>query len=108
VLFGALLIIPPLLALRTKASDDIANIVILDATGAGLGGRVAAAIPRPVGAPLPVVRVVSLDTLTRAESTATHEVVRNATRGYLVLDNFTLAGDSARYAGRNASSIGDM
>jgi ABC-2 type transport system permease protein len=108
VLFGAVLILPPLLALRTKASDDVANIVILDATGAGVGERVAAAIPRPVGAPMPTVRVVTIDTLTRAESTATHEVMRADKRGYLVLDQRALAGESARYAGRNASSIGDM
>lgn len=108
VLFGALLILPPLLALRTKASADLADIVILDATGAGLGERIAAAMPRAPGAPRPQVRVVAPDTLTRAESTATHEVVAERAHGYLVLDAHTLAGDSARYAGRNASSIGDM
>jgi len=108
VLFGALLILPPLLALRTKASADLANIVILDATGAGLGQKIAEGIPHTRSGPRPRVRVMSLDSLTPAESTATHEVVANDARGYLVLDAHTLAGDSARYAGRNASSIGDM
>jgi ABC-2 type transport system permease protein len=108
VLFGALLIVPPLLALRTKPSNEASNFVILDATGAGLGARVAERMPRAVGAPSPQVRVIAPDTVTRAESTATHEVVRNEVRGYLLLDANTLAGDSARYAGRNASSLGDM
>jgi ABC-2 type transport system permease protein len=108
VLFGALIIVPPLLALRTKASDEASNFIILDATGAGLGLRIAEGMPRPVGAPRPVVREIAPDTITRAESTATHEVVRKQVRGYLVLDANTLAGDSARYAGRNASSLGDM
>ena len=108
VLFGALLIVPPLLALRTKPSDDAANILILDATGAGLGARIANAMPRTPLSLRPRVRDIAPDTLTRAESTATHEVVANTARGYLVLDRYTMAGDSARYAGRNASSIGDM
>ncbi len=108
VLFGALMIVPPLLALRTKPSEDASNIVILDATGAGLGVRIAEALPRTPLAPIPRVREVAPDTLTRAESTATREVVQHGARGYLVLDRNTLAGDSARYAGRNASSIGDM
>jgi ABC-2 type transport system permease protein len=108
VLFGALLIVPPLLALRTEPSEEATNIVILDATGAGLGAAVADALPRGPSTPRPTVRVIALDTLTRAESTATHEVVRNEVRGYLILDDHTMAGDSARYAGRNASSIGDM
>jgi len=108
VLLGILLILPPLLALRTKASEDAANIRILDATGTGLGDRIAAAMPRTPSAPMPQVFNVAPGSLTAAESTATHAVVRNDVRGYLVLDAKTLAGDSARYAGRNASSIGDM
>ena len=56
VLFGALMIVPPLLALRTKPSEDASNIVILDATGAGLGVRIAEALPRTPLAPIPRVR----------------------------------------------------
>src|SRR5919199_6959306 len=43
VVFGALLIVPPLLTARVRgqASADAANVVILDATGLGLGRRVA-------------------------------------------------------------------
>ena len=108
VLFGILLIVPSLLGLRTKPSEDAANIEILDATGSGLGAYIASALPRTMSAPLPQLRVISPDSLTAAESTATRAVIRNEVRGYLVLDDNTLAGDSARYAGRNASSIGDM
>lgn len=108
LLLGILLILPPLMALRTKPSEEAANIVILDATTSGIGARVAATLPRTPSTPRAQVRVLAVGALTAAESTATHEVVRNAVRGYLVLDSATLAGDSARYAGRNASSIGDM
>ncbi|HUO51881.1 MAG TPA: ABC transporter permease [Gemmatimonadaceae bacterium] len=108
VLLGILLILPPLLALRTKPSEEATNIVILDATPSGAGARMAAAMPRTPSAPVPQVRVVPPMSLTAAESAATRAVVRGEVRGYLVIDAATLAGDSARYAGRNASSIGDM
>jgi ABC-2 type transport system permease protein len=108
LVFGALLIIPPLLAVRTKPSEDVSNIVILDATTSGLGERVAGSFPHSALQARPRVWVVAPDTLSRAESTATRAVVGNDARGYLVVDRSTLDGDSARYAGRNASSLGDM
>ena len=108
VFLGVMLVLPPLLALRTQASSQLADVRILDATGTDLGARVANAIPRTPATPVPMVVRVPLDSLTAAESTATRAVVRGAVSGYLVLDANTLAGDSARYAGRNASSLSDM
>ena len=108
VFLGVMLVLPPLLALRTQASSQLADVRILDATGTDLGARVANAIPRTPATPVPTVVRVPLDSLTAAESTATRAVVRGAVSGYLVLDANTLAGDSARYAGRNASSLSDM
>ena len=105
---GVMLVLPPLLALRTKASAKLADIRILDATATDLGARVANAIPRTPATPLPAVLRVPPDSLTLAESAATRAVVRGDVSGYLVLDAATLAGDSARYAGRNASSLSDM
>ncbi|HVP70076.1 MAG TPA: hypothetical protein VMS45_02055, partial [Gemmatimonadaceae bacterium] len=58
VFLGVMLVLPPLLALRTKASLQLADVRILDATGTDLGARVANAIPRTPATPLPaVVRV---------------------------------------------------
>jgi len=108
VLFGLLLVLPPLLAIRTKASAALSDIRILDATGTDLGARIAHAIPRTPAMAVPEVIRVSPDSLTAAESLATHAVVRGDVGGYLVLDAHTLTGDSARYAGRNASSLSDM
>lgn len=118
LVFAAMLIGPAYLSLRSRASRDVGRIAILDATGAGLGERVARAMARPAGdtvratapasPPAPRVRVVAPAELARAESVATAEVVRKETRGYLVLTAATLAGDSARYAGRNASSLRDV
>src|SRR5687768_166430 len=116
LVFAAMLIGPAYLSLRSRASRDVGRIAILDATGAGLGARVARAIAAPAAdsaasagvtaaTPGARVRVVAEAELARAESLATAEVVRKETRGYLVLTAATLAGDSARYAGRNASSL---
>ncbi|MDQ8160863.1 MAG: hypothetical protein P3C12_15775, partial [Gemmatimonadota bacterium] len=41
LLLAALLIGPPWLAMRTRADVDVAKVLILDATGTGLGAAVA-------------------------------------------------------------------
>ncbi len=113
VFFAAITIVPAMMAVRGRANTDVANIVIIDATGAGLGERIAAALRdstpgAPAGAStLAEVRRVAPSRVAFAESLATAEVVRRERRGYLVVDSATLAGQRARYAGRNASSIAD-
>jgi ABC-2 type transport system permease protein len=109
VLFAAMLFLPAWLALRNSASRDTADIVILDATGAGLGERVRAALHAPgATAREPAltgnteVRVVAPGELAAAERAASQAVMRKATQGYLVLDARALGGDSAFYAGGNA------
>jgi len=100
---------------RSGASSTVRHIAIVDATGAGLGVRIANALMadsslgNPADTLRPSVRVVSAAELPAAEAAAMAEVrqPKNLT-GYLVLDDSTLKGVSARYAGRNASSIGDI
>jgi ABC-2 type transport system permease protein len=108
VFFGCLLVLPPILAVRTKASPNVSDVRILDATGTDLGDRIAHAIPRGPMSPEPKVVRIPRDSITAAESLATHAVVNGTLTGYLVLDARTLTGDTARYAGRNASSLSDM
>jgi ABC-2 type transport system permease protein len=108
VFFGCLLVLPPILAVHTKPSPNVSDVRVLDATGTDLGTRIANAIPRGPGSPMPKVLQVPRDSLSAAESLATRAVVANTLTGYLVVDASTLAGDTARYAGRNASSLSDM
>ncbi|MGH7665458.1 MAG: ABC transporter permease [Gemmatimonadaceae bacterium] len=109
IFFGALIVVPTVLAARSRASSDVANIVILDATGTQLAGRVAAQLVNPMSdTGLTEIRTVEPETLARAESLVTDEVMREEAQGYLVLDDQTIAGQTARYAGRNASSLPDM
>lgn len=115
VFFAALTILPAWLAIRERGSGNVANVTVVDATGAGLGARIARALtdttapaatrvmPRVVLVPPGMPAAVAA-----AESAATQAVVRKERVGYLVVDNATLAGRRARYSGRNASSIADV
>lgn len=107
--FGVLTILPGVLAARTKGSEDLTNIAVIDATGTDLGQRVARSVARlaPRG-PAPQLRPSRPDSVAGAESLATTQVVSKSLKGYLVLDSNTIAGQSVRYAGRNASTLGDV
>ena len=109
VFFGAITILPVVISSETRESVDLANISILDATGIGMGDRIAGALrQRFPASPAPVVRSVTPLSLGREEDRAMLEVQHLEHRGYLVLDSGTVAGVSARYAGRNAGSLGDV
>jgi ABC-2 type transport system permease protein len=115
-------LLPAFLATRSIATSNVRNVIILDATGAGLGDGVASQLLTPTGrgglgtdaagdtaGPRPEVRIVERAKLAEAESIATREVMRPEGRvGYVVVDDRTLAGMTARYAGRNATSLRDV
>ena len=108
--FSAIIIVPAWLASRSKATTDIYNTEILDATGNGFGRRLAINIAGDStnASRMPSVMVVAPSGLTRAESTATRDVMEKKRTGYIVVNQQTIAGEAARYAGRNATSIADM
>jgi len=110
IFFAAIIIVPAWLASRSKATSEVYNIAILDATGTAFGDRLAAAIAGDTldKTKTPEVRKLAPAQLTQAESTATHDVMLHGKVGYLVVNQQTIAGEAARYAGRNASSIPDM
>src|SRR5919205_1736858 len=79
IFFSAIIIVPAWLASRSRATTDIFNSVILDATGEGFGRRLAINIAGGDStnpARMPVVQVVDPSALTQAEGVATREVVR--------------------------------
>jgi ABC-2 type transport system permease protein len=114
IFFSGLLFVPPWLARREAPSAQIANIEVLDATGRGLGARFRTALrQRLMDAKVPPtgntdVRVLSVLEVPAAESAAAGRIIRKQVQGYLVLDSGAVSGNSARYVGRNASSIGDV
>jgi ABC-2 type transport system permease protein len=108
IFFAAIIIVPAWLASRSKATTELYNITILDATGTTFGQRLAVAIAGDTANKKTVVRNLAPAELTQAESTATREVMLGGKVGYMVVTQQTVAGEAARYAGRNASSIPDM
>jgi ABC-2 type transport system permease protein len=115
VFITAAFLVPVWVTARSAPGASLRNILILDATGTGLGQRVAdvlmrdtVATPNAATLPSPQVRDVAPARLAAAEDSATHEVMKpNAIVGYLVLDDSTLSARRVRYLGRNASSIVD-
>jgi ABC-2 type transport system permease protein len=116
VLITGVTLVPIYVAARGRASTNVRHIRILDATGAGLGERIATTLrsDTTVGARTdtttgPFVQTLTAAELPAAEEAATREVMKpRSLNGYLVLTDSTLAGKSARYGGRNASAIADM
>jgi ABC-2 type transport system permease protein len=110
IFFAAIIIVPAWMASKSKATSDVYNTIILDATNTGFGDRLAVNIAgdTTIASRMPTVLRVAPSELTKAESTATREVMRKERTGYVVVDQQTLAGESARYAGTNATSIADM
>jgi ABC-2 type transport system permease protein len=108
--FAVLMILPAVIARRTKASEDVSRIVVLDATAHGIGRRIADGLSVGMIGDTARTRVQELapDRLAPAESAATREIVRGELTGYLVLDSAVLDGRRVRYAGRNASAEADM
>jgi ABC-2 type transport system permease protein len=110
ITFAALMILPSWLSRRTTASEDVARIAILDATGVGLGARIASELNGGIGGDTArtKVQLVQPENLDAAERAATEAALRREIRGYLVLDTRTVAGIRARYVGTNASAVSDM
>src|ERR1700686_511080 len=110
IFFAAIIIVPAWIASKSKATSDVYKTIILDATDTGFGDRLAVNIAgdTTIASRTPTVLRVAPSELTKAESTATREVMRKERTGYVVVDQQTLAGETARYAGTNATSIADM
>lgn len=109
VFLGLIVIVPNVLAARTKTSSNLSNVVIIDATGSGLGDRVAKSLSSTTpGATAPRVRAVKAEQVADEEKRATAEVMNREAVGYMVLDANTMGGKEMRYAGRNATSLVDV
>ncbi|MEP6492401.1 MAG: ABC transporter permease [bacterium] len=116
-IMAGVVMLPLYMATHSAASNEVRHITILDATGAGLGDRLAkslmadSSLAGGAGSDTIAPRVVNTTPaeLPEKEKAASAEVQqRRHIAGYLVLTDSTLAGKSARYAGRNASGISEM
>lgn len=109
VFLGVIMVLPTYISMKQRPGNDLTNVIVLDATGTGLGARVGAALAKSFpAAPAPQVQVVSPALLSAAEDSAVNAVIRKDINGFIILDSNTVANRSVRYAGRNASSISDV
>ena len=115
VFIAGVIFLPAYLALRNVRIAAASSLIIIDATGAGLGERLRRTLMTPASAtaaPTPAsnieVRVTAPNEIAAAESLATKAVIAKTVDGYVVLDERTLRGQRARYAGRKATAVGDM
>lgn len=115
-LMAGAIMFPMYLTMRSSASANVRHITVIDATGAGLGQRVVDAIMADstlarvaADSVRPRLVTVSPSELAAAEEEWTAEVRKpKHIVGYVVLTDSTLEGRTARYAGRNASTMSDM
>ena len=109
VFFGTITILPTYISMRQQPGNELTNIVIVDATGTGLGARVSTELGKafPV-APAPRVKLVPAERLAVTRDSLVNDVVRKDINGFLVLDSNTVANRSLTYAGRNAGSLSDV
>ncbi|MFM2141202.1 MAG: hypothetical protein RLZZ25_1467 [Gemmatimonadota bacterium] len=110
--FGGIMILPAYLSVRSMREARVANIRILDATGTGLGVRIADRLaaptlqgPSPERAPVDELRPAEL---AAREAELIAQIQRKELAGVLVVDSATVSSGAARYAGRNAGSVGDI
>jgi ABC-2 type transport system permease protein len=109
LLLGAIMIVPAIMSAKTMKSARLGRIEILDATGAGFGKLVMDRVTGTMADTGTIsVREVSMTQLAAAESVATVAVMQKTLAGFLVLDSATVSGKAARYAGKDASQIGEM
>ena len=118
LLMAGMILLPAWMAIKSTASDNLNRIIILDASGAGVGQNIlanlkldsaAARRADSVAPAKPDLRIVTMAELSAAEDKATAEVTKpRSYAGYLAITDSTLTNGRARYAGRNASSIADM
>ncbi len=126
VFFAVIMVVPGLLTVRNMRASQVTDFRIIDATGTGLGARVARTLKEraerdpsrlaaaAAGTELPPLAETQVTTLAQsevavAESLATIAVMNGETRGYMLLDSATLSSSAtATYAGKNASSLGEM
>lgn len=112
--FATVMILPGYLSVKGMREARVSNLTILDATGAGLGQRVAERLATPqLNSASDAQKLARVDTVANSD-VAAREVAMTAAiqarelNGVLILDSATLSTGRARYLGRDAGSVGQM
>jgi ABC-2 type transport system permease protein len=108
LLFAALLVGPPWLAMRTRAGVDVAKVLIVDATGAGLGSAMAADLAgglQGTAAPPPVL-LVEPARLSATTDSLRARVLDRSIPGFLTLSGETIDEGRASLLLLTGSALG--
>jgi len=101
--FGTVMVLPGYLSVRAMREARVANIRIIDATGAGLGARVARRLaPTPLqgeAQAMAAVDTVAPTDVAAAEAALLDEIQARTLVGVLTVDAATLEAGTARYMG---------
>lgn len=111
--FGAIMILPGYLSVRGMREARVTSLRIVDATGIGLGERVARRLAAPQLASGGEVQLAQVDTVEQSgvaviEDALVAKVQAREENGVLVLDSATVFTGRARYLGRDAGSVGQV
>ena len=124
IFFATIMVLPAYLSVQGMRDVRVGMIQIVDATTSGLGQRIAekmavlpsadslpptaaARVEALARAPKPAVEVVAATEVAARDEALVKRVQAREIAGYLIVDSATLATGVARYAGRNAGSVGE-
>ena len=113
VFFAAIMILPGYLSVKGMREARVSSLRIVDATGIGLGERVALRLAVPQLAVGGVPKLAQVDTVDQAgvaviEDALVAKVQAREENGVLILDSATVNSGRARYLGRDAGSVGQV
>ena len=114
VFFGTIMILPGYLSVKGMREARVSGLTIVDASGVGLGHRIAERLAMPtLTSASDVAALARVDTVAPADVPAIEATLLEAVRtkqinGVLVVDSGTVASGRARYFGRDAGSVGQV
>jgi ABC-2 type transport system permease protein len=113
IFFATIMVLPGYLSVKGMREARVSSLRIVDATGIGLGHRVAQRLAAPQLSAGGVPELAKIDTVNQSgvaaiEDALVARVQAREENGVLVLDSATVANGSARYLGRDAGSVGQV
>lgn len=113
VFFAVIMILPGYLSVKGMREARVTSLRIVDATGIGLGERVARRLAAPQLSAGGVPELAKVDTVDQSgvsviEDALVAKIQAREENGVLILDSATVASGRARYLGRDAGSVGQV
>jgi ABC-2 type transport system permease protein len=113
IFFATIMVLPGYLSVKGMREARVSSLRIVDATGIGLGHRVAMRLAAPQLAMGDVPQLARVDTIEQSavsviEEALVAKVQAREENGVLILDSATVLRGQARYLGRDAGSVGQV